>query len=87
MATCNPNTLLASGACYQCLDEDQFQMAVLQLLCDIAASGGGGGGSAQLLQGDGAPVDDPTNPFAPALYTDLLTGVIYTWNANTGIWF
>jgi hypothetical protein len=43
MATCNINELLQDGRCWQCLDQDQFQMAVLQLLCDISQSSGGGG--------------------------------------------
>lgn len=89
MATCNSNALLASGACYQCLSEDQFQIAILQLLCDIAASGGGGGGGGfvQVFNGNGDPVAPPANVLAAAIYTDLSTGVIWSWNTNTLSWF
>lgn len=84
MATCNPNTLIQAATSFQSLDEDQFQMAVLQLLCDITASGGA---AMQVLQGNGNPVDAPANPSFPALYTDLTTGILWTWNVITQAWF
>ena len=84
--TCSPTTLLAEGTSFQSMGETQFQMAVLQLLCDISASGGGGG-AAQVFQGTGSPTNPPTAAGLPALYTDLTTGVIYTWNVITQAWF
>lgn len=84
MATCDPNALLASGACFQCLSPGQAAIAELQLLCDISESGGGGSGG--VFQGSGAPVAPPANPDSPAIYTDLDDGVIYTWNVVTQAW-
>lgn len=59
-------------------------MAVLQLLCDITASGGA---AIQVFQGSGNPVAAPTTPSVPALYTDLNTGILWTWNVVTQAWF
>lgn len=39
-----------------------------------------------VLQDFGAPVAAPPSPTHPALYTDLNTGVIYTWNVVTQAW-
>lgn len=45
MATCDPETLLESGKCLQCMDEKALNVLKTQLLCEIsnAVSGGPGG--------------------------------------------
>lgn len=42
--------------------------------------------SGAMYQGSGAPVAAPSNPVVPALYCDLDTGVLYTWNVITQLW-
>lgn len=50
------------------------------------SGGGGGGGSGSVLQGHGAPVAAPTTASQAALYTDLDSGLIYTWNVGSQSW-
>lgn len=38
MPTCNPTTLLSSGAAFQALDAREQQIVIAQLLCDISGS-------------------------------------------------
>lgn len=41
----------------------------------------------QCMQGSGVPGSlEPTWVDLPALYTDLVTKIIYTWNATTHAW-
>lgn len=61
---------------------------VLEVKMLTALGGGSGGvGAGFVLQGSGAPSSAPTNPSSSAIYTDLDTGVIYTWNVVTQAWF
>jgi hypothetical protein len=61
-------------------------MMELALLDQIAQAVDGGGGAKEVFQGSGAPVAAPTDATAPAVYTDLDTGVIYTWNVVSQSW-
>lgn len=49
-------------------------------------TGGGGTGFGSVSQGDGAPVANPLNTSASALYTDRLTGTLYFWNITNQAW-
>jgi len=46
MATCDPETLLESGKCLQCMDEKTLNVLKTQLLCEIYSAGPGGGSNA-----------------------------------------
>lgn len=63
---------------------------ILQALNGGAGGGSGGGGATTscgcVIQGSGAPVAAPTTPTIPYVYTDLDTGVVYTWNVVTQAW-
>jgi len=39
MATCSPQELLTNGSCFLCLSEKELNVAIAQLLCDIASGG------------------------------------------------
>lgn len=38
--SCDPNTILSDGKCFQCLTAQQLRQVIAQLLCDINASVG-----------------------------------------------
>lgn len=71
MATCDPQALLDSAACFDCLSPGLKRVLELQLLCEILNSGGGGGGgtvtsvSVTTANGVSATVTNPTT--TPAL--------------------
>ncbi len=55
--------------------------------CILAAiASGGGGGSGAVTQGIGDPVAAPSDPSQPAIYTNLSTSVIWTWDVTNQIW-
>ena len=64
-----------------------LEVKILNALNGGSTGGGGGIGSGFVLQGTGAPVSAPANQNAAAIYTDLSTGDMYTWNATTHVWF
>lgn len=83
---CDIQTLLDEGKCFACgLAPGQLAFIELALLCQIA-TGSGGGGSGAVMQGAADPVAPPTNPTMPAIYTNLTSGVIWTWNVVTQAW-
>lgn len=84
---CDLQTLITEGRCFSCQPLGQLYYIELALLCQIAAAGGAAGTGGSVLQGNGAPVAAPANPLLPAVYTDLATGVIYTWRVDTQVWF
>lgn len=51
-----------------------------------AISGGGGGGSGSVLQGTDDPIAAPSTPTSPAVYTNLTSGVMFTWNVTAQAW-
>jgi len=71
MATCDPQALLDSAACFDCLSPGLKRVLELQLLCEILNSGGGGGTgtvtsvSVTTANGVSATVTNPTT--TPAL--------------------
>lgn len=92
MATCDPGTLANASVCIDKCIPDGMKLAVMiYLLCQIQANGStGGGGSGFVLQGVGVPSGTlptgPSTPSSPALYTDLNTGTIWTWNVTSQTW-
>jgi hypothetical protein len=60
MAQCDPNTLMEEAKCFDCLDDRQMRLAIIQLLCDLSA-GGGGGGSISVSDEGVVEVDPATN--------------------------
>lgn len=48
MATCDPETLLESGKCLQCMDEKTLNVLKTQLLCEIYNAGPGGSNAAEV---------------------------------------
>lgn len=57
MAECNPTELIEQAKCFQCLDDLQLKLVIIQLLCDIEAGGGGGGSIT--VEDEGVPVVAP----------------------------
>lgn len=86
--SCDLQTLITEGSCYVCLPPGQLAYVELALLCQIAVAGGGGGGggSGAVTQGAADPVAAPATPTSPAIYTNLTSGVIWTWNVVTQAW-
>ncbi len=87
MATCNPQTLMDSAACFACLPEDVKQTIKLQLLCEILnAGGGGGGGVTSIIAGDGISVDQATGDVTVSLTGALPAppGTVIVSTDNTG---
>lgn len=71
MYSCSPSQLLAQGACFQCLDQKQTDMAILQLLCEISQNGGGGGGGTQrVFHGPDDPNGVVVGPDPAIYYSD-----------------
>jgi hypothetical protein len=56
------------------------------LLYAADTNGGGGGGSGSVEQGHGAPSGIPTDPLQPAIYTDLDTTFVYSWDVGSQAW-
>lgn len=52
----------------------------------VVMQGSGGGGSGQVMQGLADPTIPPATPTSPALYTNLNSGTIFTWNTNSQAW-
>lgn len=52
----------------------------------LAAGSGGSTSTDAVTNGHGAPASAPADPAAAALYTDLTTGIIYTWPAGGPAW-
>lgn len=74
---------MSNGKCFCPVTTDPYEIAELQLLCEInAVAGTGGGGSGSVLSGAGAPVADPG--VSNAIYTDTTTGNQWYWYA--GAW-
>jgi hypothetical protein len=85
---CDVQTLLSEASCFNCVPPGQWPILELAMLCSIMTTGtGGGGGSGAVMQGHGAPVAPPTTPTSPAIYTDLDSGINYTWRVDTQVWF
>ena len=88
MATCDVDALLAeakeSRIC--CLNMQQKQVLMIQLLCEIYnAGGGGGGGTGGVLCGLlDPPVADPG--VNCAVYYHLSNGKMWQWNDPAGTW-
>lgn len=83
---CEPNTLLNSAKCFQCLSEQQLQMVITYLLCQIS-SGSGGGASPQLVTYTVAPPANPTDTSKPAVAYDPTGNLpILGWNTSTLTW-
>jgi hypothetical protein len=87
--TANQLAVAAAKACFNCSDDRSMWVQALYLLNQIQANGstgGGGGGSGSVLQGAIDPVAAPATPGSPALYTNLTSGVLWTWNVTTQTW-
>jgi len=85
MATCNPQSLLESGKCLQCLTKKELQIVIAQLLCEITSGGSSGGALQQVFSGnyaDAAPCITPTT--AQAIGIDTSTGAVWYW--YSGAW-
>lgn len=52
----------------------------------INIPGPSGAGIQQVLQGSGAPSEDPEDTTLPFIYIDRDTGVMYFWNTVTLTW-
>lgn len=61
---------------------------VIKSCCEstVTFSGTTIAGGGQLMQGNGPPVAAPLDPTQPAVWTDLLTGQMTTWNVGTQTW-
>lgn len=87
--SCDPQTLVTQAVCIDCNIPKGMQMAVLiSLFCQILdnGGGGGGGGSGFVLQGTVDPVAAPSDPNSPAIYTNTVSGTIFTWDATNHVW-
>lgn len=82
----DPNTLLAEAKCYTCLGITLFEALQLAMLARIYQNGASGGGGNQITQGLVDPVAPPVDPTKPALYTNLDTGALWTWNTDDQVW-
>lgn len=74
MATCNPNTLIASGAAFQACSKRDLQIIIIQLLCNMSAGTGG------VTTGTGAPTSTPTS--SGQTYIDTAAGKYYLWYSS-----
>jgi len=85
---CDAQSLITAAQCINCNIPLGMQFPVLiALMCQIANNpSSGGGGSGQVLQGNGAPVAPPPTASSPALYSDLVSGILWTWNVTTQAW-
>jgi hypothetical protein len=80
--TCNPETLMQSAACLDCLTTKQLEMVKAYLLCQLFTMGGSGALSAlkQVFSGSGEPTITPTATDAIWINTDDQT--MRTWFSN-----
>jgi hypothetical protein len=85
---CDVQTLLSEASCFSCVPPGQLAYVELALLCQIAVAGGGGGGggSGAVTQGIIDPVAAPATPGSPAIYTNLTSGVIFSWDVTNQVW-
>ncbi len=80
MATCSPQTLMDSAACFACLPPNTLAILELQLLCEISAALSGG--STGVLQtGHGQPTG--ATSVTPVFYLDLDSGTLYTYDGSS----
>ena len=93
MATCTLSTLLSSGKCFCGVTNNPYEIAKLQLLCEInAVLTGGAVGGVQVY--DGADADPngvvtPANTAQPAIYyqnPSVTPYNVWFWNAATLSW-
>lgn len=61
-------------------------ISLAQTIVANGGGGGGGGGSGSVLQGTVDPVAPPASPNSPALYTNLTSGTLFTWNVTSQSW-
>lgn len=80
---CEPNTLLDSARCFQCLSQKELQQVVTYLLCQILSNGSSGSAG---LSGAGSPEGVVTaNPGTTYVNTtDESFWVKKTGTGNTG---
>lgn len=77
----DPTQLAENARCIATCVPPGMLLPILVTLAAQIASGG------QLLQGNGAPgALVPADPTQMALYVDLQTGLMYTWNTTTQAW-
>jgi hypothetical protein len=74
MASCNPNTILASGKDFQRCSKKELLICISQLLCNIST------GLGAWTSGTGAPSATPTSTGAG--YIDTATGKYYLWYSS-----
>lgn len=89
MATCDPESLLAEGACLNCLTDHQLLVTLNQLYCN-GGGGGGGGGDRQVYFGNGDPngVITPDNTaIANLYYNEDVPGEMWNWSVAQQAWF
>lgn len=86
--SCDPQTLLAQAACFQCVPAGQRELLELALLCNIMAGGGtgGGGGNAGASQDIVDPVAAPANPAITSFYVNTAIGSLWYWKIIGQVW-
>jgi hypothetical protein len=84
---CDPNQLVKSAKCFQCLSEQQLQMVITYLLCQISISGGGSGGTIQTISTTAADPNVagivPSDPTKAALFyqdPSVAGGIYNVWH-------
>lgn len=86
MPAASAQTLItaAQGLGYDSLSDRGIKECTLYAIS--AGGGGGGGGSGSVEQGNGPPAGIPTDPLQPAIYTDLLTTFVWSWDVANQTW-
>lgn len=82
---CNLAELAEASKCFDGMSDRRLEMAKTYLLCQLVDTGLGSGA---VMQGSGDPTGlvTPADPTSAAIYTDLDTGILYTWNVVTQAW-
>lgn len=87
---CDPNQLLESARCFQCLSHKELQQVIAYLLCQISISGGGGGGGIQVISTVDANPNlaglVPTDPTKGAIFyqdPSVSGGIYNVWHWST----
>jgi hypothetical protein len=84
--SCDPNQLLESSKCFQCLDEKQLKMVIAYLLCQISTGSGTSGKIQTISTVDADPNTAaivPADPTKAALFyqdPSVVGGIYNVWH-------
>jgi hypothetical protein len=87
--SCDPNQLVSAAKCFQCLSEQQLQMVIAYLLCQIMQSSGSGGSIQVITTTDADPnvaVIVPADKTKGAIFyqdPSVAGGIYNVWHWST----